>query len=214
MTQKKYQDYVIKDGQLIGDWDNLYQDFADPWRQSSSDQRKSASRIMTGVWVDQLKIDFKVNRILELGCGFAWLTEEFHRKGFQARGTDISKVCIKKAIERNPELDLHVASFLEDLHLLEFAPDVIIMSQLTWYVLDQLPDFKLLLKRLHNPEKPTFLIHSLATYPKGVQTLGADFFSTGEEIKAYYNLNYLFSMSTETRVEGSPSFDAMFVAKL
>ncbi len=27
----KYQDYVIKDGELVGEFEKMYQDFDDPW---------------------------------------------------------------------------------------------------------------------------------------------------------------------------------------
>jgi hypothetical protein len=29
-----YRDLVIKGGKLVGDWDNLYKKFKDPWHQS------------------------------------------------------------------------------------------------------------------------------------------------------------------------------------
>ena len=32
-----YQDYVIKDGALVGDFDGLYREFDDPWHQSRGD---------------------------------------------------------------------------------------------------------------------------------------------------------------------------------
>ena len=31
MKKNNYQDYVIKDGALVGDFDGLYRDFEDPW---------------------------------------------------------------------------------------------------------------------------------------------------------------------------------------
>jgi hypothetical protein len=31
---KKYQDYVIKDGKLVDEFEQMYQDFEDPWEQS------------------------------------------------------------------------------------------------------------------------------------------------------------------------------------
>ena len=30
----KYQDYVIKDGKLVGEFEQMYKDFDDPWEQS------------------------------------------------------------------------------------------------------------------------------------------------------------------------------------
>ena len=214
MGSNRYQDYVIKDGSLIADWDNLYTDFNDPWRQSENDQRNSASRVMTRFYIDRLRDEFNTQTVLELGCGLAWLTEDLHSSGFKVRGTDVSKVCISRATERNPSLDLKVANFLDKAHMIDYDPDVIVMSQLTWYVLEDLTEFIKSLKLLASSGKPKFLVHSLATYAPGTQLYGKEFFTTGEEIKSFFNLNYLFSMSTETQIGSSPSFDAMFVAKL
>jgi SAM-dependent methyltransferase len=214
MGSNRYQDYVIKDGSLIADWDNLYTDFNDPWRQSENDQRNSASRVMTRFYIDRLRDEFNTQTVLELGCGLAWLTEDLHSSGIKVRGTDVSKVCIARATERNPSLDLKVANFLDKAHMIDYDPDVIVMSQLTWYVLEDLTEFIKSLKLLPSSGKPKFLVHSLATYAQGTQLYGKEFFTTGEEIKSFFNLNYLFSMSTETQIGSSLSFDAMFVAKL
>ena len=214
MSTNRYQDHVIKNGELIADWENLYTKFSDPWKQSTGEQRQSATRVMTQFFIDKLRRDFNSKTTLEIGCGFAWLTEDLHNRGFQARGTDISKVCISKAIERNPKLDLHATNFLDERHIIDFRPDVIVMSQLSWYVLDQLDEFITSIRKLAAFGKPTFLIHSLATYADGMQSFGTDYFTNGEEIKNYFGLDYLFSMETETRVGESKSFDTMFVAKI
>ena len=31
----KYQDYVIKDGKLIGEFEAMYKDYEDPWEQTT-----------------------------------------------------------------------------------------------------------------------------------------------------------------------------------
>ena len=31
---ERYQDYVIKDGKLVGEFESMYQDFDNPWDQS------------------------------------------------------------------------------------------------------------------------------------------------------------------------------------
>ena len=32
----RYQDYVIKDGKFIGDFEKMYQNCSDPWEQSNA----------------------------------------------------------------------------------------------------------------------------------------------------------------------------------
>ena len=36
-TPPRYQDYVIKDGKFIGDFEGMYRNFDDPWHQSRED---------------------------------------------------------------------------------------------------------------------------------------------------------------------------------
>ena len=63
-------------------------------------------------------------------------------------------------------------------------------------------------------DKPTFLIHSLAMYPQGKQTYGLEYFTSHEELKRYFGLNYIFSMTSAVYREDYESHDTMFVAKL
>ena len=34
----RYQDYVIKDGVIIGEFEEMYQDFNDPWEQTTKEK--------------------------------------------------------------------------------------------------------------------------------------------------------------------------------
>ena len=43
---KKYQDYVIKDGNFVGDFEGLYKDFEDPWYQSKDEMLEDSRRII------------------------------------------------------------------------------------------------------------------------------------------------------------------------
>ena len=214
MSGDRYQDYVIKNGELIANFEKIYTEFSDPWNQSTKVQRESATRIITRFYIDKLREEFKSKSILEIGCGYAWLTEDLHNSGYRARGTDVSQACILKAKERNSKLDLHTANFLDERHLVDFKPNVIVMNQLSWYVLGNLREFVIALRKLAAFSEPTFLIHSLATYADGVQSYGNEFYTNREEIEKYFGLNYLFSMETETLDGDRASFDTMFVAQL
>ena len=35
----QYQDYVIRDGKLIGEFEQMYADFEDPWEQSTREEK-------------------------------------------------------------------------------------------------------------------------------------------------------------------------------
>ena len=38
---QRYQDYVIKDGKFVGEFEQMYKDFDDPWEQSALEQHAS-----------------------------------------------------------------------------------------------------------------------------------------------------------------------------
>ena len=97
-----------------------------------------------------------------------------------------------------------------------FNPDILIMAELTWYVLDKLDNFLINLRKYSKARStPTFLIHLLNTYKPGVQEYGTDKFTTHEEILDYFNFSYLESGFIETiRPDDEYSRGSYFIAKL
>ena len=88
-----------------------------------------------------------------------------------------------KAQSINPQSNFKVSPY-NDFHLVnDFNPDIIIMPEITWYVLDSLDNFLHKLKEFaKNRSKPTFLIHLLSTYATNVQKYGNDKFTNDFEI--------------------------------
>jgi SAM-dependent methyltransferase len=128
--------------------------------------------------------------VLELGCGFGDFAARASGLGYEATGMDISETAVRKALARHPGTNFLVGALSDQDLIRRLNPDVIVMAEITWYVLDQLPDFIAFLKRdLPN----TYLIHLLMTYAPGVQKYGADVFTNLEEIKAYFDLDYVES---------------------
>lgn len=201
----KYQDYVIKDGQLVGKFDEMYQDCSDPWNQTT--REKFASEKVVGLnLLNHLKEKFDIKCVVELGCGFGEYTYRISEFVPVTFGLDISETAIEKARERNycgknnNKLEF-IASDFSNFELLKtIKPDVIFMPEITWYVLDNLKEFIEFLKR----ELPnTFLIHMLMTYEPGVQKYGSDYFINLNGILSYFNMIYLESGSVNLPVGGS-----------
>ena len=46
MSSKSQNDYVIQNGSLIGDFENLYKNFDDPWSQSKFSEELDAQRAL------------------------------------------------------------------------------------------------------------------------------------------------------------------------
>jgi len=102
------------------------------------------------------------------------------------------------------------------LHRLK--PDVIVMAEITWYILPELAAvLRNLQKEAQSRDQPLYLIHMLATYSPGEQGYGTEFFTTHDEILEYFQLKYLeaasfFRPSNSPTV--NPSYGSFFVAEL
>jgi hypothetical protein len=178
---KRYQDYVITDGKLIGEFEQMYRDFEDPWEQTT---RESFS-LEKKLGLELLKRDNRKNP-LEYGCGFGDYTDELRKVLGFASGVDLSETAINKAKQRHPLCNFYQGDLL-DFNLLEQVnPDVIMLVEISWYVLEKLANFKSNIKRMFGGRDVRFL-HNLMTYAKGTQKYGVDYFTNLDEIIEYWS---------------------------
>lgn len=172
----KYQDYVIKDGNLIGKFDEMYKIFDDPWEQSTR-ERNSNEKL---IGLEILKRN-NHKSVLELGCGHGHYTKKISEITDRCVGVDISENAIIKASTLYPDCNFIKSHIInEDLYR---DVDCIMMMEITWYVLDNLKDFK---KIIVNHSGIGFF-HALNTYPEGSQTYGKDFFTNHDQILNYFS---------------------------
>lgn len=185
MTSKNdYHKYVISDGKLVGRFEEMYENCEDPWNQLDSIKidlfRQMTPKICENV---------SAKRILEVGCGFGQLCgliQESLGEKADVMGIDISEAAISKAKKLYPGIHFQSADITKDLALINnFNPDLIIMTQITWYILDSL-------KTIFSYFEKNFsgkIIHQLAFYPKGVQQYGREYFTNPEEFFGYIGKN-------------------------
>jgi len=175
---EKYQDYVIKDGELIAEFEQMYKDFEDPWEQTSREK----DSIEKTIGIELIK-RYGHKRVLEYGCGFGYYTNEINKITGCAGGVDISSTAISKAKVDYPEVEFYVGDLVNQDLLLSFQPDCICMIEITWYVLEKLEEFKSILSKNMTGKG---LFHTLMTYAPGEQKYGADYFTNLDEIKHYW----------------------------
>lgn len=184
MSEKKsYGEYFIKDGKLIGQFEEMYKNCDDPWEQSKRERGRSEKFVGLN-----LIRKSGARRVLELGCGLGHYTAEIAAQGVEVLGVDISETAIAKARALHPGLAFKTGGILDEALFREFRPDLLVMAEITWCILPQLDDFLALYKRLM-PD--TLLLHLLNTYPPGVQQYGREKFTNLKEIKAYFGMKYL-----------------------
>ena len=201
----KYQDYVIKDGKFIGKFDEMYKKHSDPWRLLSKNKnKKNLNYQIIYNFCEQVSIS-KKSSILEIGCGFPQIINELHSRGFKTYGTDISKTVIDKSKKKYQKLKkkLFVSDFLNFELYEKLNPKIIILSDISWYVLSELKEFILWYKNLSTK---TYLIHSLAVYGKNKQKYGKKYFYDLESIKSFFKLNFLASGYIENIDEDKHTF--------
>ena len=188
----KYQDLVIKNGKFVGKFEEMYQKFSDPWNLlKKNKQGKNLNYEIIFNYCNQLKRNKKVTT-LEIGCGFPQISYELLKNGFKAYGTDISKTVIKKSKKKYPKLknNLFTSNFLNFSLYEKLNPDIIILSDITWYIL---PELKSFIKWYKNLNKRIYLIHSLTVYGRNKQKYGKEYFYDLKSIKSFFKLNYLSS---------------------
>jgi len=175
----RYQDYVIRDGKLVGEFEEMYRDFDDPWEQSSHEPAaldKTIGLALLQKYGHQLA--------LEYGCGFGHFTAQLQHGLGAAAGVDISQTAIDKARVRFPDATFFVGDINDAAWIRDFAPDALIFAEISWYVLAGLNEFKKLIMK--HCEGGGFL-HILTVYPEGQQQYGKDYFTNLEEIRAYWS---------------------------
>src|SRR5438094_550954 len=99
-----YHDYVIKDGQFIGRFEEMYRKCDDPWHMLNPPPIELWSRRIT---VEMLNRN-GISSVIEVGSAFGILTNDVHQAGIRICGIDISETAVNKARSLFPEIEFRV----------------------------------------------------------------------------------------------------------
>ncbi len=200
-----YQNFVIKNGKFIGKFEEMYQKFPDPW-DLIKHNKHGGNLNYKNIYnlCDKLKQKKNLST-LEIGCGFPQISNQLNKNGFEAYGTDISKTVIRKSKKKYPNLkkNLFVSNFLNFSLYEKLNPDIIILSNITWYILPQLEQF---IEWYKNLKKEVYLIHSLSVCGKDEQKYGKEFFYDLKSIKSFFKIKYLSSGYIENKAEDQHAY--------
>jgi len=194
----RYQDYVIKDGRFVGEFEEMYRDFEDPWEQSTRESVLSYKSIALF-----LCKKYKFRRVLEIGCGFGHFTKQIQELGIDVIGIDISETAVRKAAAQYPACSFMCGNVLDFDIYEKFMPDCIIFSEVTWYILDKIQKFLKYYNEIKWGEK-IYIMHLLAMYSKGIQQYGIEYFSDLQGLLDYFDLDYEeYGQITYKELEGN-----------
>lgn len=191
-----YQDYVIKDGKFIGQFEEMYKKFDDPWHQLEAVDH-SYSRFHTVLSLRKLN----AVSVLEAGCGLGVFTNYISAALPKMRivGMDISREAIKKARCSYPTLQFMVGDLREIDKLGLGAFDVIILSEIMWYILQ---DLDKIIEKLKKSFSGKHIIVN-QTFYKGGQAYGKEYFTNLDEMLKYLRMEligYTVSYMEENKV--------------
>ena len=173
----RYQDYVIKDGKFIGEFEDMYRDYEDPWNQTT----REIGSLEKIIGIDILKNKGHV-KPLEYGCGLGHYTNRLYDALGNAGGVDISETAVKKAKLFYPHINFFKADVLDFNVVDKFNPDCLCYIEISWYILDKIDNLKDGLSHRYSGKG---FYHTLQTYDKG-QSYGLDYFTDIDDIVKYW----------------------------
>ena len=175
MKKERYQDYVIKNGKFIGEFNEMYKDFDDPWGQSQELYSGDISRSSVAYYIKK----YNIKSCVEFGCGLGHTLNYVHSQTkIKFLGIDISESAIEKAKKSFPNLTFKVDSIENVINYSDF--ECIFFSQLSWYVLEN----NLLGKTFDEMKKNLsgkYFIHNLDFFKYNIQKYGNNYFTNLNE---------------------------------
>lgn len=114
ISSDDYHDFVIKDGTLIGEFEQMYQKSKDiPWHQD-----KQENWLDIRLAIEILKEYSPFDNITDFGCGLGYFLNLLKRNlGTQqckVVGYDISKTCCEKAKQKFPDFEFKGLDLMTD----------------------------------------------------------------------------------------------------
>lgn len=164
-----YHEYVIKDGEFVGEFETMYQECSDPWPESYSDMEKNPMVFSSIEYIKKMQIQ----KILSVGGGrgkyLSYLKSKLPKCDFTS--IELSKTACDISRECYPNIEVVHGDALGVLesHVLEF--DLIHFREIYWYIL---PDIQRINEILHAQHKDKYIIVELSFYRD--QKYGNDYF--------------------------------------
>jgi SAM-dependent methyltransferase len=182
IKSKDYRDYVIKNGKFIGKFEEMYQNIEDPWHHGDATVIQYDLALYL---IDKYKICSKRGKIFDIGCAKGAFTSRIKklRPMAQILAVDIAPTAIKKAKKKYGYLgiDFKAMDILKEYKNLNEKFDLIVMSQLMWYVLPKFEEIvNYLIKKVLKNDG--YLLINQAFYKPEEQKYGKEIVQTPKDM--------------------------------
>jgi len=183
-----YRDYVIKDGKFIGAFEEMYQKIEDPWNHGDA---MAIQYDLALLLLRRHAICQHGGRVLDIGCEKGAFTSRIRDALPQCSitGIDISPTAVQHAREKFGSRNIEFLSLniQKDFRKIEPSYDLIIISQLVWYILPELEEILDYLTD-HILAINGYLLINQAFYKPEEQTYGKDKICTVEDLLRYIRI--------------------------
>lgn len=201
IDSEDYHDYVIRDGELVGAFEQMYRNCEDPWHQ---DEFVPVAEDIALTVLERTDVDS--SRILDIGCGTGRFTSRLaDRLGADVVATDISRTAVSEAQTRHDRIG-GIAAAVPPIPVGEGAVSVAVLAELFWYVLDDIDDLFEELRRVLTPEGRVLIVQQF--YDPGEQSYG------NEVMEAPEDLLTLQPFLVESRIDVDPTTNHKLVVLL
>jgi SAM-dependent methyltransferase len=164
-----YHDYVIKEGKLVGRFEEMYQLCENPWPETEDDLDANPVSLRTA----QLVNAEGRRNIFSLGCGkglhLNWLAKRC--PGVTVSGCDVSATAVQYCRERHPWIaarQMDVREFCDQ----RFEFDLLLLREIVWYILS---DWDYLCRALAEKYRGRHVAVELSFYDR--QSYGKGYFN-------------------------------------
>lgn len=180
-----YHDYVIKDGKLIGKFEEMYQVSSEvPWHQD-----ETAFEIFSDIDITVLKYfrrKYGFESVAEVGCGLGYVAErlrtELAEQGvLSITGLDISSTAVSKATAMFPNIHFECRDILRDnFDDMRGRYDLVMAKETIWYVLDDIETY--FAKLIEMSKRFVYIAQS---FPDKKPFLGSDIFPDARALENF-----------------------------
>lgn len=132
---KDYHDYVIKNGELIGDFENMYK-FSEsiPWHQNEQDNWKD---VLLSLCILRSYSPFK--NIYDIGCGLGYFANILYKNlGYEetsVTGYDVSTTACNKAKIMFPKFNFYTLDIAKNIKKeLKLEEGIVSLRGVLWYI--------------------------------------------------------------------------------
>lgn len=137
-----YHDYFIKDGRLIGKFEEMYKySHKTPWAQD-----KSSYGVISDVDIAILRQNV-YSEVCDIGCGLGYFTDRlyrqlrFRKKKARVTGIDISSTAVKKAARLYPKINFIKGDLIKKAPGCGAKFSLVVIKEMMWCVFHNLDRF-------------------------------------------------------------------------